>query len=307
VGQSAAGPVASTEHLRVLRPADGILAFYDGRVEGHRFADVPNWVDDGALSLGIASYALVEGDEALVYDTHVSVSHAAAIREVLASQGVRRFTVVLSHWHLDHIAGTAAFADCAVIANALTAAHMERCKAAIEAGTHHGPPAIAPLIMPTRLFEGELRLNLGAREIRLIEANIHSDDATVIWLPQSRMLLAGDTLEDTVTYVGESGNFERHLHDLDRLMALAPASILPNHGDPDVIAGGGYSKDLITATQTYVRDLIRSANDPALRSLSLREFVAPSLATGSIRYFAPYEDVHRSNVAAVLAANATSD
>ena len=42
-----------TLHLRILRPAPGILAFYDGRVEGYRFAPGPNWVDDGALSLGI--------------------------------------------------------------------------------------------------------------------------------------------------------------------------------------------------------------------------------------------------------------
>ena len=63
--------------MRVLRPADGIVAFYDGRVEGYRFAEGPNWVDDGALALGIASYAIVDGDEALIYDTHVSVEHAA--------------------------------------------------------------------------------------------------------------------------------------------------------------------------------------------------------------------------------------
>ena len=69
-----------TRHLRMLEPADGILAFYDGRIEGHRFAAEDNWVDDGALSLGIASYALVEGDEALVYDTHISVPHARAVR-----------------------------------------------------------------------------------------------------------------------------------------------------------------------------------------------------------------------------------
>jgi cyclase len=63
-------------HLRVLHPNAGILAFYDGRVEGHRFAPEGNWVDDGALSLGIASYALIDGEEALIYDTHVSVDHA---------------------------------------------------------------------------------------------------------------------------------------------------------------------------------------------------------------------------------------
>ena len=96
-------------HMRVLRPAEGIFAFYDGRVDGYRFAEGSNWVDDGALSLGIASYAVVADGEALVYDTHVSVEHARYVREALEEQGVRKFTVVLSHWHLDHVAGTAAF------------------------------------------------------------------------------------------------------------------------------------------------------------------------------------------------------
>src|SRR4051794_36696919 len=129
-----------TEHLRILHPAAGIQAFYDGRVDGHRFAAGPNWVDEGALSLGIASYALVEGDEALIYDTHVSVPYAQLIRKSLEAAGVRKFTVVLSHWHLDHVAGTAAFADCEIIANRRTMHHLTRHRAAIEAGTHHGLP-----------------------------------------------------------------------------------------------------------------------------------------------------------------------
>ncbi len=54
-----------TAHLRILRPALNIYAFYDGRVEGYRFAEGENWVDDGALSLGIASYAIVDGEDAL--------------------------------------------------------------------------------------------------------------------------------------------------------------------------------------------------------------------------------------------------
>jgi cyclase len=291
-----------TKHLRILHPAAGIQAFYDGRVDGYRFAPGPNWVDDGALSLGIASYALVEGDEALIYDTHVSVPYAQLIRERLEADGVRKFTVVLSHWHLDHVAGTAAFADCDIIANRRTMQHLTRHKAAIEAGTHHGPPAIDPLILPTRLFDGQMQLTLGGREIRLIELNIHSDDATVIWLPAERILLAGDTLEDTVTYVGEPENFDRHIEDLERLWALDPRCILPNHGDAGVIGAGGYSKMLIRATQDYIKALQRAVHDPALRTLGLRELLAPQLAAGAIRYFAPYEEIHGNNIAAVLAA-----
>ena len=33
--------------MRVLRPAEGVYAFYDGRVEGRRFAEGPNWVRRG--------------------------------------------------------------------------------------------------------------------------------------------------------------------------------------------------------------------------------------------------------------------
>ncbi|MFI0847408.1 MBL fold metallo-hydrolase [Mesorhizobium sp. IMUNJ 23232] len=291
-----------TKHLRVLHPAKGILAFYDGRVDGYRFAAGLNWVDDGALSLGIASYAIVEGDEALVYDTHVSVDHARFVRNTLEALGVSKFTVVLSHWHLDHVAGTAAFADCEIIANRRTAAHLASRKAAIEAGTLEGPPAIDPLILPTKLFDDHLSLKIGNRAIELIELNVHSDDATVLWLPERRLLLAGDTLEDTVTYVGEPENFDRHLEDLVKLSALDPASILPNHGDPDIITGGGYAKTLIAATEDYIRALQRAVDEPSLRELTLKEFVAPQLDAGWIRYFAPYEDVHRNNVAAVLSA-----
>ncbi len=143
-----------TVHLRVLRPAPNVFAFYDGRVDGYRFAEGENWIDDGALSLGIASYAIVDGADALVYDTHVTVQHAAFIRKTLADAGVKHFTVVLSHWHLDHVAGTEAFADCRIISNKRTLDHLTRRKAAIESGTSSGPPVINPLVLPTQTFEG---------------------------------------------------------------------------------------------------------------------------------------------------------
>jgi cyclase len=288
-------------HLRILRPADGVVAFYDGRVEGYRFAAEPNWVDDGALALGIASYAIVDGDDALVYDTHVSVEHARLVREALEADGVQRFVVVLSHKHLDHIAGTAAFADSEVVASARTATALAEHKDAIEAGTQAGPPGIDPLVLPTRTFEDRMTLDVGRRRVELIHCDIHSDDAAVVWLERERLLLAGDTMEDTVTFVAERNGLDRHLADLDRLAALDPDRILPNHGDPDVIARGGYPKGLIRATQDYLRVLQRGRDEPDLRDAPLRELVADSLAAGWITYFEPYEHVHRANLEAVAA------
>jgi cyclase len=288
--------------MRVLHPSDGIVAFYDGRVEGYRFAEELNWVDDGALGLGIASYAIVDGDEALVYDTHVSVEHARFVRETLEARGVTRFVVVLSHKHLDHIAGTEVFADCEVVATRLTAEALAAAKDAIEAGTQAGPPGIDPLVLPTRTFEGRTTVDVGRRRIELIHVDIHSDDAAVLWLADERVLLAGDTLEDTVTYVSEPGGLDRHLAGLDELAALGPARILPNHGDPDVIAAGGYPKGLIDATRDYLHVLLRCAAEPELRATPLPELIADAVAAGWLTYYAPYEEVHRENLAAVAPA-----
>jgi cyclase len=292
--------LACVHHMRVLHPAEGVLAFYDGRVDGHRFAEGANWVDDGALSLGIASYAVLADNQAVVYDTHVSVERACYIRTVLEGYGAQKFTIVLSHWHLDHVAGTAAFEDCEIIASERTAELLTRFKLAIEEGSHEGPPGIDPLLVPTLSFSDRLRLTVGEMPLELIHTNIHSDDATVIWLPRQCLLLCGDTMEDTVTYVDEPDSFDAHLVNLRSLWQLAPDRILPNHGDPEVIAAGGYRKDLITATEDYIHTLERCRTEPRLQEASLRELIAGSLEAGSVHYFPPYEAVHRSNLETVL-------
>ena len=290
-----------TRHLRVLEPAPGIVAYYDGRVPGHRFAPEDNWVDDGALSLGIASYAVVSGDEALVYDTQVTVPHGQAIRADLEARGVRHFRVVLSHWHLDHVAGSAAFDDCEVIGNRRTRAHLEARREAIEAGTDHGWPPICPLVMPDVLYTGQMRLRVGARHVTLIEANIHSDDATVLWLPEERVLIAGDTVEDCATYVGAPEDFATHQAELARLAELDARTVLPCHGDPEVIARGGYGPELLVATSRYIGWLRRLEEEPELAGTPLSEVIAKDLTAGVLTWFQPYEAIHAQNIARSLA------
>jgi cyclase len=290
------------DHLRVLRPAPGVYAFYDGRVAGQRFRAGANWVDDGALSLGIASYAIADGDAALVYDTHVSVEHAGRIRQALERDGVETFTVVLSHWHLDHVAGTAAFADCEIVSCERTAELLTRFRHQIERGTHEGPPAIDPLILPTSTFVDRTEIAVGSLRLELVHTDIHSDDATLVWWPAERLLLCGDTLEDTVTYVDDAASLGTHRANLGVLRQLQPRRILPCHGDPDVIASGGYTAELIEAGERYLDTLLRARTDERLGTLSLRDLVDGELRSPAVHYFEPYEEVHRQNVAAVRAA-----
>ncbi|MCL8384950.1 MBL fold metallo-hydrolase [Xanthobacter aminoxidans] len=289
--------IASGSTLRVLEPAPGVLAFYDGRIPGVRLhGSQENWLDDGAFALGIASYAVLDSDDALVYDTHITLAHAHLIRATLEERGARRIRVVLSHWHDDHVAGNEVFADCEIIANGETDALLRANRTRLEAAD----PPINPLILPNLLFEDRLSLMVGSLPVELVHVDIHSRDGTVALLPGG-ILLAGDTLEDPVTYVDEPDRLAAHLIGLERLAALGATRILPCHGDPDVIAAGGYGPALIDATRLYVEKLLRVKAEPALAGLDLRTFAAEAFATGAISYFEPYEAVHRRNVEAVAA------
>lgn len=292
------------QHVQVFEPFPGLLAFYDGRVDGYRLMDEPNWVDAGAITLGIASYALISGSHAMVYDTHVSTPHAQFIKDTLIARGVTRFTVVLSHWHLDHVAGTQVFADCEIISNKKTLGHLSKHQEDIQDGTLEGLPAISPLILPNKTFEGAMTLNIGTLAVELIEANIHSDDATVVWIKDQSILLAGDTMEDTVTYVAEPAGFGVHLSELARLARLGAQHILPNHGRPEVVRSGGYDDGLIKAQQQYIAMLQRCRLDPDLRAKPLEDLIAPSLSQGWVEMFEPYREVHEENLRAVMALDA---
>src|SRR6218665_3049102 len=196
--------------MKVLRPYPNVLAFYDGRVPGVRaHSPEPNWLDDGAFTLGTASYAIGEGDEALVYDTHMSLTHAGIVRKTLSEMGVTRMRVVQSHWHTDHVAGNAAFSDCEIIGNNLTVAALEANREWLETND----PPIKPIVPPNRVFENQMRLKVGSTIVELRHLDIHSYDETVMLVPSQGLLFAGDTLEDTCTYVTEPERLAYHIAD----------------------------------------------------------------------------------------------
>jgi len=287
----------SIANLRVLEAAPNVLAFYDGRIDGVRLHSKElNWLDDGAFSLGFASYAILSHDEALVYDTGISIEHAQAVRNELERRGVTSIRVVLSHHHKDHVAGNEVFADCEIIAS-------QKCAEALrenqEAFAKSDPP-IGPIVMPTTVFDGVMELSVGDIGVELRPLDVHSFDGLTMYFPKTQLLLAGDTLEDTVTYVAEPDRLDVHCEELERLATWNIQTILPNHGAPDRIAGGGYEASFIGATRDYIEKLLRCRNEPDLGALKLSEFIARDIESGALIYFEPYEQVHAWNVKSVL-------
>ncbi|MBU1315226.1 MAG: MBL fold metallo-hydrolase [Alphaproteobacteria bacterium] len=289
--------MVDTSTLRVFEPYPGVFAYYDGRIAGKRlYSQKPNWLDDGAFELGAASYAIVDGAEALVYDTHISIAHARFIRQHLEDRGVGKITVVLSHWHADHVAGNAVFEDCEIIALELTARALEENRPRLESRD----PPIRPLVMPNRLFTTALTLQIGERTVELHHFDIHSADGNILWLADQGLLFAGDTLEDPISYLAEADRLAVHIRELERMRSWPIRRILPNHGSAERIAAGGYSVGLIDANRRYLEKLTTKGELSKPEIMSLKDFIAEDLAAGAIDYFKPYEAVHRRNVVAIM-------
>jgi cyclase len=282
--------------IKIKHLTDDLIVFYAGREQVPRFLEEHNWIDDSAIKLGTAMYAIHSGGEAVVYDTFTSVPHAEFVRGYLENMGIKKFTVVLSHWHLDHIAGNAVFDDCAIIAPALTRDAMLKRKADIEAGKVWGPPAIKPLIFPNILFDDHLEIRVGEIGLDLRRMNIHSIDGCVVYIQKDKILLAGDTLEDPLTYMIEVENLAEHLKSLEAMRRWDIAKILPNHGKPDIIMTGGYDKTLIDATIAYVTRMLSRAHDAFYLQGTMEDYISAEAAKGWVHPFEPYREVHEQNL-----------
>lgn len=297
-----ADPLPPSSPPYVININDHVVGFYVGRgltgPSGLEELYPENWVNYGAWDLGGINYAVYSGDRAILYDTGTLPSLGRWERDYLEKElGIRHFTVVLSHWHLDHIAGLEAFADCPIYANAATNAYMRSNRKAIEAGTLWGPPGV-PVVMPTKVvgLARTLKLSVGSIKVEFRNYNVHSRDGWAMVIPADRALYPGDMLEDTVTYMVDPGWVPTHVKELARLKRLDVDRIYPNHGDPAVIMAGGYTKTFIDAVSEYDTNMLRRVHDAGYVDMSIEAMIPNALANGAVSVFEPYRAVHQMNL-----------
>jgi cyclase len=299
VGLAEAGEM----NMRVFQINDHLLGFYDGRpAENKAPHGKNNWADFGAMNVGVATYVIHRGDRALVYDSYPSTRQAQWVRDYLAKTGIRHFTLVNSHWHLDHVGGNAVYADVDRISTDKTLLRLTAKKAAIEAGTEWGPPAITPLVIPNIGITADTTYFVGEIKVELRPVNIHSEDGLVVYLPNDRILLAGDTLEDTLTFIVEPEQIEAQYRNLQKMQQWNIDRIYPNHGNPSVIANGGYRTTLIDATMDYLRRMVARAHDADYLKGSLDDYVQDSVSKGWVSPWWAYREAHEANLAVVAKA-----
>jgi glyoxylase-like metal-dependent hydrolase (beta-lactamase superfamily II) len=87
------------------------------------------------------------------------------------------------------------------------------------------------LVPPSSTFSGELTLDVGGREVRLIEVGpSHTPGDLIAWVPDARVAIAADILFIGVTPIMWTGPVENWIAALERLLALGAERFVPGHG-----------------------------------------------------------------------------
>lgn len=293
----------TTELKDIVAPAvyelnDHIICFYLGRnvtppspvshIEG-------NWVDLDWL-WGVCSYVIYRGTKAVVYDTNVYPDQALWIRRYMEQEkGVTEFTVVTSHWHLDHIAGNCHFKDAHIIATQRCRQEMAAVKEKVEQGAFWGPPAIE-VVLPDITFDDKAVVYLDDIEIQLHRFHIHTPDSIIAYLPQEKLVLCGDMLEDTLPFVLSIEEVELQKNELNRLKEIDADVFYPDHGNPEKIENGGYGPSYIDAVLEYYDNLIALHEEANYEDLPVEAFIPQALANKTLSVWEPYIKVHKGNV-----------
>ncbi|MDH3207862.1 MAG: MBL fold metallo-hydrolase [Gemmatimonadota bacterium] len=216
----------------------------------------------GNVAVGSNAAVIINDDDVLLVDSHISPAAASALLSELAAiteKPVRY--VVNTHFHFDHAHGNQIYpAEVEVIGHEFTREMLANGESvgrtyqgfqeamARQPGYVEGQEGLVPT-PPTTTLSERLTLHRGGREIRLLFfGRGHTGGDVVVHLPQERALITGDLLLPGVPFMGDGFPVD-WVDTLEELKALPVEVVIPGHGAP--------FSDLsrIDALQSYLRDL----------------------------------------------------
>lgn len=121
--------------------------------------------------------------------------------------------------------------------------------------------------MPDRTYDGELRLDVGGREVRVVNLGpAHTAADSVVHVPDAGVLFAGDLLFIGCTPIVWSGPIGNWIEACDRMIATGAHTFVPGHGP---VTG----PDGIRAVRGYLTHVIEQADAAHSRGLPFAEAV----------------------------------
>jgi len=218
-------------------------------------------VIDKPDSMRLANAGFVIGDDGVaVIDTLVE---PAAARQLLGQ--IRALTplpikyVINTHYHLDHVAGNAVFAEAGALIiahrNVREWVHTENLKFFGQDIKPEQKSLVENLVPPALVYDTDLDLFLGSRRIHVQAYPGHTGGDSVVSVPDARVVFCGDLFWHRTIPNLIDASTQVWVSTVQQLALESPGAVfVPGHGEvgkaADVDAFGRYLIDLRTLVQT---------------------------------------------------------
>lgn len=262
--------------LLILVIVGSVLIHHEASAQGlTKIADnVYSYVDtknsSPANSYGANAGIIIGKDGIIVIDTLISAKEAKRfIRDIKAISKKHVKYVVNTHYHLDHTFGNSEFAKLGALiishtndGNNLKTHGETALKNAKNYGLSEKDMKGTKISYPVLTFNERMEIDLGDRKIELIYfRQSHTDGSIMVYLPDKKVLFAGDILFTGYhPFMGE-GDIEGWLKTLDYIMTMDAEKIIPGHGPVSSKKDIEEMKDYLIAFDKKAKELAAKSDN----------------------------------------------
>ena len=242
---------------------------------------------------GDPNTGIIIGDDAvMVIDTQAT--------PVMAQDVIRRIRevtdkpikyVLLSHYHAVRVLGASAYGAEHIIASEDTRdLIVERGQFDKDSEIGRFPRLFQNvesvpegLTWPTMTLNKKMTLWLGKLEVQILQLGRgHTKGDTVAWLPQEKILFAGDLVEFGATPYAGDAYFKDWPQTLDNLAALKPEKLVPGRGA--ALQTPAQVQEGLAGTRAFISDLYDCVKESAAKGEDLRKVYEATFAKLQPKY-----------------------
>lgn len=256
--------------------------------------------------------AAIAGDRsALAVDAGIEPREGEFLAAAIRSLHLTPDRLLYTHGHSDHVLGGGAFRGGLVLSHRDADAHLRRQIPtwAEAAGTDPATFAQA-MALPNLVFAGDIALDLGGREVRVLTTPGHAPGAVCAYVPDARVLVGGDTVVTGIPPVFREGNSVALEATLRGLAGLEIDTVVPGHGP--VVRGAAQVRAAILWAADYlarVRERVagRAGRDDAeviVAEVTFDQLIGERLPRERFRMEWRHEQIVRWMIAELAASHA---
>lgn len=189
----------------------------------------------GMLQCNCSIFGDEQSGEAIVIDPGAEIEK---ITEILNRHQLKTKAIVVTHGHIDHVAGAGKLRALTGAPVYMNERDFEQLDMLPMQAAWLGMPAPERTDVDVQAKEGTI-LHLGTAEFQVLETPGHTQGSVSVWIPQENKLIAGDTLfrESIGRTDLPGGNTRQILASIKtKLLALPDdAIVFPGHGSATTI------------------------------------------------------------------------